>query len=236
MARTVNPEEYSRKRNEIIDAAQRLVYLKGYERMTMQDIQDDLGISKGAFYHYFESKPAVLEALIARGQPGLDQQLAEIAGDPDRSALQKLRAFFDTIDQLRTEQQAVVISLLHIWLADENAIVREKAQEAFVRRRGPLLDAIARQGVGEGVFTIGDPDRAGVVILSIARGMNDELVRLMLAYEQTGDPNAIAEQFVATGSAMAEAIERVLGAPFGTLNHATVEEVRAWMSVLRRGA
>ena len=54
MARTVKEQEYAEKRNEILDAAQRLVYTKGYERMTIQGILADLQISSGAFYHYFD--------------------------------------------------------------------------------------------------------------------------------------------------------------------------------------
>jgi AcrR family transcriptional regulator len=49
MARIVKEEEYAARRNEILDAAQRLVYTKGYEHMTIQDILDDRHISKGAF-------------------------------------------------------------------------------------------------------------------------------------------------------------------------------------------
>ena len=68
MARIV--KEPAVRRNEILDAAQRLVYRKGYEQMTIQDILDDLHLSKGAFYHYFDSKQSLLEALIERmGRP-----------------------------------------------------------------------------------------------------------------------------------------------------------------------
>ena len=66
MARILKEEEYTVKRNEILDVAQRLIYTKGYEQMTIQDMLDDLQISKGAFYHYFDSKQAVLEALVER--------------------------------------------------------------------------------------------------------------------------------------------------------------------------
>ena len=66
MARIVKEQAYAVKRNEILDVAQRLVYTKGYEQMTIQDILDGLPISKGAFYHYFDSKQALLEALIER--------------------------------------------------------------------------------------------------------------------------------------------------------------------------
>ena len=59
-------KEHAVRRNEILDLAQQLVYTKGYEQMTIQDILDGLQISKGAFYHYFDSKHAVLEAVVER--------------------------------------------------------------------------------------------------------------------------------------------------------------------------
>src|SRR5665811_917808 len=132
MARTVNQEEYAAKRNEILDATERLVYSKGYERMTIQDIRGELGMSNGAFFHYFDSKPAVLAAMIERGQPALEQLLLPIVHDPNLSALEKLKRFFGTLDRLRVEQRAVIADLPHIWFADENAIVREKADEVIV--------------------------------------------------------------------------------------------------------
>ena len=54
------------RRNDILDATQHLIISKGYERMTIQDVMDRLQISKGAFYHYFGSKQALLDALIER--------------------------------------------------------------------------------------------------------------------------------------------------------------------------
>lgn len=81
MARTVNKEEYTAKRNEILDAAQRFVYTKGYERMTIHDILADLKISSGTFYHYFDSKPAVLEAFIERIKEETEKPLLPIVHD-----------------------------------------------------------------------------------------------------------------------------------------------------------
>ena len=59
-------KEHAVRRTEILDAAQRLMNTKGYEQMTIQDILDDLSISKGAFYHYFDSKQTLLGAIIDR--------------------------------------------------------------------------------------------------------------------------------------------------------------------------
>ena len=54
MPRIVNEVDYAARRKEILDVTRKLVYTKGYEQMSIQDILDSLNISKGAFYHYFE--------------------------------------------------------------------------------------------------------------------------------------------------------------------------------------
>ena len=111
MARTVNQAEKTAKRNEILDVAQRLIYTKGYERMTLQDILADVQISSGAFYHYFDSKPAVLEAFIERIKTEVEKPLLPIVYDSHLPAIEKLQGFFDTLDRLRIAHKADVVKL-----------------------------------------------------------------------------------------------------------------------------
>lgn len=231
MVRTVNEEEFAAKRNEILDTAQRLVYTKGYERMSIQDIRGELGMSNGAFYHYFGSKPAVLEALIERMQQEAEQPLVPIVHDPHLSALEKLQRFLATLDHSRTVHKAFIADLLRVWLADENAIVREKVYEAIAKRRAPLLTVIVRQGVQEGVFTTPYPDQAGAVILSTARGMMDSLARLMLSLEQEGDDPRIVDEIVVTYAANVDALERVLGASLQFLHRPDAGAIREWLGI-----
>src|SRR5258708_37498177 len=111
MARVV--KAHAVRRNEILDVARRLVDTKGYEQMAIQDILDELRISKGAFYHYFDSKPALLEALIERiGQEAL-QLLTPIVRDPHLPALDKLQRFFDTAVRWKTARKTFMLELLH---------------------------------------------------------------------------------------------------------------------------
>ncbi|MBO0793631.1 MAG: helix-turn-helix transcriptional regulator, partial [Ktedonobacteraceae bacterium] len=81
MVRTVNEREYASRRNAILDATARLLYRKGYEQMTIMDIVEDLQISKGAFYHYFDSKQAAFSALLERMGQELDQHLSPVVQD-----------------------------------------------------------------------------------------------------------------------------------------------------------
>lgn len=233
MARTVNKEEYAAKRNEILDAAQRLVYTKGYERMTLQDILAAAQISSGAFYHYFDSKPAVLEAFIERMRREVEQPLLPIIRDPGLSAIDKLQRFFDTLDRLRIAHKADVVSLGRVWYTDDNAIVRQKVDAAVLEQRAPLLAAIVRQGMQEGVFTVAYPDQAGEVILALLQGMGNAHAKQLLSIGQQPDELRCIDDIVATHAAYMEAIERVLGAPPNSLYRTDAEAVRVWVVALR---
>jgi AcrR family transcriptional regulator len=219
LARTINPEEYNRKRNEILDAAQRLVYTKGYERITIQDILDGIGISSGAFYHYFDSKPAVLEALAERMQDEIERNVLPIVHDPYLPANEKLRRFFATVlrREITAEAKTIVDALLRIWFTDENALIRQKVDAARIERLTPLLTEIIRQGIQEAGLTTPYPDQAGEVALSLIQGLQYSLAKRFSRFETDDDSSQNIAAVVAIYDAYMDAIERVLGAPSGLL-------------------
>jgi AcrR family transcriptional regulator len=233
MSRTIKEDEYIAKRNDILASAQRLVYSKGYGRMTIQDILDDIHISSGAFYHYFVSKPAVLEAVIDRMAAAAESPLHRIAYDPHLSAIEKLRAYFGTVEQMRVTHQDSLIELLRVWYTDDNAIIRQKTDEAAIERRVPLLNAIVRQGIQEDVFGLADPDRAGEVILALILRMGNAHAKLLLSLDKEIDETGCIEGIIATYNAYMAAIERVLGAPEKTLSRLEAEPVRVLIAALR---
>jgi AcrR family transcriptional regulator len=51
-------------REQIVEAADRLFYRRGYEHTSFADIAEAVQISRGNFYHHFESKDAILGAVI----------------------------------------------------------------------------------------------------------------------------------------------------------------------------
>lgn len=233
MARTVKPEAVASKRREILDAAQRLVLTKGYEQMSIQDILDEVQISSGAFHHYFDSRRALLEAVIERIKQESEKPLLPIIHDPSLSAIEKLQGFFDTLDRLRSAHRADVVKLMRVWYTDDNAIVRQKVDEAVLQQRAPLLTEIVRQGIGEGIFTTAYPDTAGEVLLSLLQGMGNTHARFLLSFEQEREDLRCIEGIVATHAAYMDAIERVLGAPPNSFSRASAEAVNVWVAALR---
>ncbi|MGI5837409.1 MAG: TetR/AcrR family transcriptional regulator [Chloroflexota bacterium] len=225
MARVVNEKEYAAKRNEILDVAQRLVQIKGYEQMSIQDILDELHISKGAFYHYYSSKQAVLEALTNRMVEDVEQIIIPIVYDPQLTALEKLQLYFDVIVRWKTERKPFVLELARVWFADDNAIVRLKLHATGVKRIAPLLATIVRQGIQEGVFTTPYPDQAGVIAVSLLEDLNEVLVSMLLSLESKRDDPRCLEDTVA---AFTDALERVLGAPSGSLQIVDATTLKEW--------
>ena len=62
------------RRQEILHAAEKLFYMKGYENTSVQDVLMEAGISKGGFYHHFESKVRLLEEIaLARTEEGYER-------------------------------------------------------------------------------------------------------------------------------------------------------------------
>ncbi len=82
MART--PKVVEDRREQIIEAAMRVFAQKGFTRATNKDIAREAGITAGLIYHYFESKEAVLKAIIEGRSPlkvvrSMPEQRADIA-------------------------------------------------------------------------------------------------------------------------------------------------------------
>lgn len=50
-------------KSRIVEAAWQLFYEKGFDGTTVEDIVEKSGTSKGSFYHYFDSKDALLGSL-----------------------------------------------------------------------------------------------------------------------------------------------------------------------------
>ncbi|HWY00593.1 MAG TPA: TetR/AcrR family transcriptional regulator [Mycobacterium sp.] len=234
MARTVNFAEHAARRDEILDAAQRLILSTGYERLTVQDILNDLQISKGAFYHYFDSKPTVIEALTTRLVSESERALAPIAENAGMGAVEKLRAFFGEIIRWKSERQNLFVAMLPVWYAPDNLAFRLLVDRESARRLAPLLSAIARQGVDEGQFVTAYPDQAGPIIFAVIQALQDAMAQGLLDLQHRSPSSSRVEEMVNTHGAHMEAIERYLGVPTNTLNRVDARAVKSWIAALHR--
>ncbi len=229
MARVVNEQEYAIKRKEIVDVAQRLIYTKGFEQMSIQDILNELKISKGAFYHYFDSKQTLLEALIDRMQAEAEPVVAPIVIDSNLRALDKLHRFFDTSARWKMARKDYLLALMKTWYADENVLVREKSQTRMIKHFAPMLADIIRQGVAEGVMNTRFPAQMGEMTLTLLQSLGNAYMGLLFAERPLPDALQYSIDLVA---AYNDALERLLGTPPGALNLVDVSVLKDWFETV----
>jgi len=228
MPRIVKEEDYAARRNEILDVARKLVYTKGYEQMSIQDILDALNISKGAFYHYFDSKQALLDGLIERILDDAEQVLRPIVEAKGLSAIEKLRRYFDTAGKWKVSQKSFMLDLFRVWHADANAIMRQKQESASIKRIAPMLAEIVRQGMDEGVFSTKYPEQFAHMFVGLSHGFEDKLVELLLVDHPPPDALQRLEALI---GAYSDSMERILGAPPGSLPLGDIEVLKEWLDV-----
>lgn len=227
MVRTINEAAYEARRNAILDAAWRTVEMQGYEQMAIATILSELNISSGAFYHYFDSKPALLLALVERMGDEVEQLVQPIIHDPRHSALDKLQHVFSALEHRKREHKDFVLAYLRIWYSDENAIVRHKLHSLQVKRFTPWLEEIIREGIQQGVFQTRYPDQAARVVISLLEDLGYATAELILSEERKSDDLPHLERIV---TATVDALERVLGAPAGCMPRASREELSLWLT------
>jgi AcrR family transcriptional regulator len=232
MARFVKEEEYAARRNEILDATQKLIYTKGYEQMSVQDLLDALQISKGAFYHYFSSKAEALDSLVERMVvEEVVPMLVRIVENPRLAAIEKLHAYFDTALRWKSGRKAFMMQILRIWLSDENAIVRQKLMNMTIAHVIPLLVEIIRQGKREGVFTTAYPEQVCQVIIYTLLGLSNSIIELLISDQPEGDASQVRQIVTEYSNALNDTTERLLGAPRGSMHLIDLETLEGWFPV-----
>jgi len=225
VARTLNPTLHTVRRDAFLDVAQRLVQTKGYEAMSVQDVLDELEASKGAFYHYFDSKQALLEAVVERFADDAIATLAPTLGDPNLLALRKLEGIFAGIARWKAERKELVFAIIEVWNSDGNAIVREKLRRLTVNRLVPLLSPVIAQGIHEGTFTAESPDQTAMVLVSLMLGFQQQATDLFIARQAgTITFEAVQRSFAAN----TEAFERILGVARGSLTLIDERNLHFW--------
>jgi AcrR family transcriptional regulator len=225
MARTTkDPDE---RRSELVASAQRLFYSKGYESTSVNDIVTAVGVAKGTFYYYFDSKQAILEAMI---DDLLAQSIAimhEIVSDETLSAAAKWRRAMKVLGNWKTARKSEMIALLKTMQTDENALLKYKVQGKTVQILAPELAQIIEQGVAEGVFNTEYPQDSAEIAIAILLSSQDAIANIILYPQDYENPALEARRRL---NAIQGAVERIIGAEKGSLPFFDEKVFTAWFT------
>lgn len=142
MARNKYPERTVEK---ILEVSLSLFNEKGYEKTTIQDIVNALGMSKGAIYHHFKSKDEIIEALSERCYHG-DAQMELLQNASDKSGIEKLRAII--YRQIRNEEKQQIDSIsINLW-KNPKIFMNGMAENLSVNSQ--IVERILKEGMEDG--------------------------------------------------------------------------------------
>ncbi|HEV2635849.1 MAG TPA: TetR/AcrR family transcriptional regulator [Actinocrinis sp.] len=138
MARTAARDEVAEPVTErLIAAATRLFAEHGYESTSVQDVVSAAGVTKGAMYHYFDSKDALLYEIYHRLLAMQAGQLEQIAAGPGAPGLRLRLAAVDVVETTAAnlDEAIVFFRSQHLLAADKQKLVRIERRRYHERFR-----------------------------------------------------------------------------------------------------
>lgn len=211
--RNLRPED---RRNQILDRAQELFAKKGYEAATIADVIAAAEVSKGGFYHYFDSKEALLEALVERFVAEMLSNLACIVADPQLDPFCKLD---QVLKQARAEKAGMAPEIIRMFGAvfrPGNEALFDRVRRAGNRKTLPVITEILKEGAADGTFNVADPEMAAHLILHLNSAIQDFVSAAMFAPDPEEREQA-REQILRLGVMQGVTIDRMLGLPDGSI-------------------
>ncbi|TSA25982.1 MAG: TetR/AcrR family transcriptional regulator [Bacteroidetes bacterium] len=154
--------------DEILDAAQKRMGLYGFKKTTMQEIANDLQMSKASLYYYFPDKESLFLEVIRKEQQEyflvVQHRMDEIS-DPKEAIRELVR--------LRQTYFMTFINLNKLRFTDFRQIKPhfEGMIQELRKKDHQLVTSLLEKGIQQGVFRIGDPQSLATLFLEILHGL-----------------------------------------------------------------
>ncbi len=146
--------EKEHRKEEIIDAAQKVFFEKGLAAATMDEIADAAELSKGTLYLYYKSKEDMYLAVMMRGMEKLYAGLEQIVNSND-STIQKLIKFGNRYEEY-VHSNREFFRMFHFLQAPQfhKQVSEDMKQSCDVqsKKMWDLIIGLLKRGMEEGNF------------------------------------------------------------------------------------
>ncbi|WP_313339817.1 TetR/AcrR family transcriptional regulator [Sedimentibacter sp.] len=205
----------SNVKQHILNVAMELFYEKGYDNTSINAIIENVGVSKGAFYHYFKSKEDVLEAVAGRHIEVEITITKKAAEERYLNALEKINKVFNEVLTHKVLDMGERQKISKFFESEGNVKFQRKVVENKIKLLTPLYLSIIKQGIMEGIFKTSYPDEVAEQIIQMLIILNSMVVKLTSDINEKPENIAVIKRKI---EAYREAVERILGAPKDSIN------------------
>ena len=211
---------------ELMITAQQLFYTKGYENTSINDIVNAVGVSKGAFYHHFASKTAILEAIVDEAMSQLYTTVQAIVADSSLSAIPKWQSLSQLFSSWQTDHQQEVIETGRMLMMEENILVLHKLRTESFQILAIEMSKIIAQGVAEGVFQTEYIQETAEMVMALLTQFDIMIGDLIYIPEKFEDRKTMALRKLRSTQM---GIELLLGAPAGSMPIMNEKTLLSWI-------
>lgn len=169
----VVPEYKEDAKKRIIEAAMVVIAERGCDQMTIDDVANKLGVSKGAVYWYYKNKEQLIGAVLNKIQS--DMQKVSFESYYNRPLDETLIQMFDRFALTDDKQRAIFFEMFA--LATRNSDVRQFTREYYEGLVSTIENAIKKEKRKEFRQTEADAHKLALLIVALYSGLqNYELV------------------------------------------------------------
>lgn len=210
------------RRDSILKKGQELFFEKGYEETSIQDILNALSISKGAFYHYFESKQALLEDICRQQSDAHIERLRMDVALGRLAPIQKMNMVLSQVNIFNGGDPRLTALMLKISYIDGDVNFREHVRGFMLPELSKMMGEVIREGMADGSLFTRNPAQLGKMLLMLAYDVNDEACRMLCADPENPDCVILIADLL---NAYRDAVENLSGATFGSVQIFDLEQL-----------
>jgi TetR/AcrR family fatty acid metabolism transcriptional regulator len=159
-----------KRKAEIIEATFFCIALKGYSNLTMQDIADSAGVSKGVIHYYFHNKEELFLSVLEKLNKDLDNHLGKRV-EQAKTPPEKLRAIISAVFEKVKENKKFQVVLLDFWAHSTKMPRLQEATASRYARYRHLAKKIIAEGVKDEYFRECNPASIASALIGLIEGL-----------------------------------------------------------------
>jgi AcrR family transcriptional regulator len=159
----------SERRQQLVDAAWRCVAHRGFQSLTVDDVCAEAGVSKGAFYTYFDQKQELLLALLEDEAAGILEVMRELQEAPV-SGVERLRRFARAMVE-RGDSPASLQIRADMWAEMSSDPAVRQTWATVVGERRAVLKGWIQESIEEGELAPIPANALAAILLSLGDGL-----------------------------------------------------------------
>ena len=158
------------KKDQILDTSLQLFMKKGFDATSISDILSQLDIARGTLYYHFESKEAIMDAIIERLLNQVLEKIEKLMTNDSLSQTEKFMGFFTSINLTQLTGDEEIVDYFN---QPQNALFHEKSNRLLIKKLSPVLAQIISEGMESWLFDTPYPAETAELILVGITGFVD---------------------------------------------------------------